>query len=360
MEEKDYIPIFIQDDNKAFEWEHSADKLKESLLSGISEMNITDEEMTAMIKKYGIEHICQKVVQAFNDLTRVGLDNVEFITNLSRRSLRAFARFKNGKMSVDIDNYLTEEIHSFFVLIYLWADLLYQESVSETEYYEGDVTFAQMNDVYFKYIFTKYYALIKDNNRCDIYTLKYVIKEYEKIGTKSVFNLAVCCEQCAKYFLVAHECAHIYFQRAKIVFPNSDKIKAAEQEEFLADKIAFDIINHIISEEEKGNIDGERVMYPYTYKAPVMLLGFYYLYFVVLSLFDKSAEPLKMIDYVKKRILSLKNYIPECKFDYDLTEGDNAYDALNDTIDTFLEIFYIYRDDGRLNEIIELLENSKR
>lgn len=360
MKEKNYMPYYTSPyETKPFVWEYSASSLPKYDLPGISDVSITDKKLRQIVKRFGMSSICNKVVQAFRELLEIDLSDVKFITNLSRRMPRAFTKIETEKKSsIDIDNYLTEDLHDFCVLIFFWADVLYQESIAPTEFYEENVTFSQVNNTYFRYLFTKYYAPIKDHHRCEIYTLNYVRNELNKRDTKSILNLAVCCEYCAKHFLVAHECAHIYFQRCQITFQDNNEETAEEQEEFAADRVAFDIINYIIAQEENRENDGEKVMYPYTYQSPIMLLGYYYLYFVISTYLANDGEPLRMIDYVEKRILKLREYISTCQFDYDTSEGNIANDALDNTVYIFLQMFNEYKNNGYLEKIVELIKNG--
>lgn len=363
--EKNYMIIESSpvDIKKYVELKTKFDGNRQIYKEGVCKKIQSQDDLQKLMEKHSAKTLSKKVKHAFQEFYNISLEEVEIITEYT--AYETNASYTGGdKKVIHIDPLLFDGLHDFFVICYIWEDFMYhdEKKISRTQEDYQNATF--MNDIYFKYFTTIFYAIIEDQTLCDIYKFMYVIERYRHIGegNEAIFNVIIACQFCATYFCVAHECAHAYFDLKGISFTHDDKYSADEYEEFEADKLAFNLVIKMIKDEEESNINpDDRELYPYSYMAPMMLIDFYKAYMTIKYAIRKSDEAKQLKANAIARHQRLMNYYYEyfdkyC-FPYDTDKGNEAYNGVLNSIDKYNEMLEEYKANGKFDEIITFLKN---
>lgn len=337
-------------------------KDKERILLGksIGKKLKTTSNLKELDKLHGIKLVCHKVVQKFNAFYKCNIEQVKIFTNLTKRETNA--SYYESDKSIVIDPLLIDGLHNFFVVCYIWEDFMYYDENIKVRNQADDDNAFFMNDVYFKYFTTIFYAFIKDKTLCDIYKFKYVLEQSDKIGESALFNLITSCQFCATYFCVAHECAHAYFDINNITFASDDVYSAEEYEEFEADKYAYKLIIELIKEEEQSGINVEdRELFNYSYLAPMMLINFFIAYFTIEEKIFPYKDTKLLLDNAENRLNELMkyyySYYDKYDFPFDTEGGNAAYNGVLNSLDKYKEMIEQYDKNGKLSVIFNILDN---
>lgn len=103
-------------------------------------------------------------------------------TKLTKRETNA--SYYMSDKSIIIDPLLIDGLHNFFVICYIWEDFMYSDENIKVRNQADDDNASFMNDVYFKYFTTIFYAFIKDKALCNIYKFKYVLEQSTVLKTQ--------------------------------------------------------------------------------------------------------------------------------------------------------------------------------
>ncbi len=361
MSAKNYMVLFTESHLDEYELlKETEDKEQILLGKSISEKLNTTSDLKELDKLHGVDIVCQKVVQKFNEFYKCNIEQVKVFTKLTKRETNA--SYYMSDKSIIIDPLLIDGLHNFFVICYIWEDFMYSDENIKVRNQADDDNASFMNDVYFKYFTTIFYAFIKDKALCNIYKFKYVLEQSNKIGESALFNLITSCQFCATYFCVAHECAHAYFDINNITFDSDDIYSAEEYEEFEADKYAYKLIIELIKEEEQsGTIIGDRELFNYSYLAPMMLINFFIAYFTVEEKIYPHKNVKLLLNNAENRLRELMKYYYFYYNEYDFpfeTEGGNAaYNGILNSLDKYKEMLEQYDKNGKLSVIFNTLDN---
>lgn len=328
---------------------------------GVCQNVHSQEDLQVLIEKHSAKTLSKKVINAFQEFYNISLEEVEIITEYT--AFETNASYTGGdKKVIHIDPLLFDGLHDFFVICCIWENFMYYDELKIKRTQEDEQNSLFMNDIYFKYFTTIFYAIIEDQTLCDIYKFKYVLEQYRQIGDNAIFNLIASCQFCATYFCVAHECAHAYFDLKGISFIHDDNYSADDYEEFEADKLAFNLIIKMIKDEEESNINpDDRELYPYSYMAPMMLIDFYKAYMTIKYAIRELDEAKQLKANAIERYQHLMNYYYEYfdkySFPYDTDKGNEAYNGVLNSIDKYYEMLEEYKSNGKFDEIITFLKN---
>lgn len=360
MRAKNYMVLFPEQHSDYEPIKENEDKEQLLLGRSISEKLNTTSDLKELDKLHGIKLICQKVVQKFNAVYKCNIEQVKIFTNLTKRETNA--SYYGSDKSIIIDPLLIDGLHNFFVICYIWENFMYSDQSIKVRNPADDNKKSFMNDRYFKYFTTIFYAFIKDKALCNIYKFKYVLEQIDKIGESALFNVITSCQFCATYFCVAHECAHAYFDINNITFDSDETYSAEEYEEFEADKYAYKLIIELIKEEEQSGTDvKDRELFDYSYLAPMMLINFFIAYFTV----EEKIYPHKnfklLLNNAENRLNELMKYYDlyynEYDFPFETKGGNAAYNGILNSLDKYKEMLEQYDKDGKLSVILNILDN---
>ena len=316
--------------------------------------NLNKDDIIDLEKKHGLEPICKKVLQAFENTYNISLRDLEVVTEDTARELNA--SYHGDRKRVIIDPYLFDALHEFFIVCFLWEDFMYQyEQVNDGTRVED----CDLQDHFFKYFLSIFHAVIEFDSHSDIYKFKYVMQKYKEIGQNPLFNLIVACQYSSIYFCIAHEYAHAYFDLANRNFNSDVKFTSDENEEMAADKIACNLLINMINEEEKSNIQiEERELFGYSYKAPLMLMEFYLAFFTVkekMTGMDFTTQK-KFTNERQSALINYINSLNEGDFVFDFQIGNFTYDGFFNAVVEFHTMLKDYDNKNMLPDIFDFLK----
>lgn len=329
-------------------------------VEGICKEYNSYQRVMQLIDTHGIDKICRLVVSKFKNYYGINLDEVKIITNMTRNTVNA--SFDPKSNVITIDRMFMDSLHNYFIICFLWEDYAYsnQQTPNEKEREKED---AKINEIFFKYLLSSYYSLIKESAPCDVLRFKKVWDKYLKIGENSIFNLIVACLYATVYFCVAHECAHAYFQQTNTEFKKTKELSAEFIEECAADKMAFKILVNMIQDETNSDIDiKDRELWDYAVFAPLMLLHFYIEYFMVCKRIEDASKKPNLKNCFSNaglRWWHLLKFINKFDIPFDTKEAQLAYRSFLNSVESFDEIFQKLDDIGDLDIILDQLYEIK-
>lgn len=350
-EDKEYVEVKLNFDKANM---RNPDVFNSGICSDIKSL----DDLLRLDKKHGLTTICKKVIKSFEQFYDVSLNGVDVVSKYTSYEVNAI--YKSGnKKEIIIDPLLFGSIHAYFVVSFIWEDYLYY---SENQIISTISNSDNINDRYFRYLTTVFYSIIKDETLCNIYKFKYVKEYYDKIGENALFNVIVNCQYYATYFCVAHECAHAYFDIKGIEFCANENYSAEEYEEFEADKLAYNLILKMIKDENKSSMnDEDREVGDNSHLAPMMLMEFYYLYMIINKKLSAKKDVDHLIKNVQNRGNKLLDYYHQSIKPYGKTDefkaGEIAYQANQNIMGKYCEMFNEYNLNGNLDNILNILDN---
>lgn len=165
-----------------------------------------------------------------------------------------------------------------------------------------------------------------------------------------LMNLAEECYWTITAFNIAHEVAHAYLGRDG---KNREMTrKQLHQEEFDADKIAYDIVLKMIIDGKDLSHD-ERLLEEYTYLAPIIFMDYIDLVYYTDRVLYHAYVGTETHPLLKKRKDRLFSIPYDDKYRFDTIEGNKLYNGFLDVYDEYRTQLLLKKERGKLEGIID-------
>lgn len=302
----------------------------ENILKYYKNSGLTEELLRENSNKYNLDKMLQIVKEHFiKEYEYNGRGIV--LSNCYQRSVNSYIFLDDERNPfIHIDELFESSIMSFFLIIFKWS-----KRFNNPEVYGNCFT-------YLLFIINEISIWGNIPNKESHEALMQIID-----GDVQIMNLASSCYWTVVIFSLAHEVAHSYFKSI------GKKFRNRKQEEFEADKVAYDtvlktIINHQDSKEKN------KVVEDYTYLAPVMYMQFFdLLYYTNRVLYNKmittETHPLP-----KERIGHLFAIANDNVYNFSTTNGNHLYNGFLDVYDEYRTQLLLKKERGKLDRIIQI------
>ena len=231
------------------------------------------------------------------------------------------ASVRDGKSAVImIDDLLNSGLINYYTIVLTWAD--------------------RFNDLdNFKYCFINLIYLL--DMRCTKKALGSVNHEKDKQWYRTlkenILQIASDCYWVSWCFMVLHEIGHIVL--------NHTSLQYDENQEYEADKFAYDMIINLIEKYCDSDDEVMSVFRTYTCFAPMMLLDFYRM----IDMYQSFIYPEQKQQFNPKPQRRIDKLIDLGIDTFDISDARNVYNNYLDVLDLFSEQFRIKYDLGKLD-----------
>ena len=295
------------------------------------------EEVASAYQERNTKTLLNDICMEFSALYQTEINEVELI-NRYQNGICVSAYTSQIHPAVYVDELFESTVTSFLLVSFLWSE------------FEGDVDiwgFAFSNMLY---IFHKPCILGEMVSESALEGLLKTVAEKDP----HLADLAADCFWTILTFALSHELAHIYFKKCGRV---SKTWRQKRQEEYDTDRIAYDLVLRMIMKDAKKP-ENERVLYEYTYLAPMMLMEYFDLFYYTDRVLYKQwvddwehPEPTRR----KNQLFGIVNK-PEYQFNTE--EGNALYHGLLDVTDKgYKPNLLLKMEKGKL---VQILENARR
>lgn len=149
-------------------------------------------------------------------------------------------------------------------------------------------------------------------------------------------------------FTLAHELAHEYLSLRSNMSHRADRKKNIDyEEEFQADRIAYDIVLNNIIEANPKKIKLKN----YTYLAPMMYMDFFDLFYYTDRVLYKKRIPIIDHPLPNTRKAALFRIVDDDKYDFDTEDGNDLYNCFLNSFDLFKEELLLKEQRGKLRTV---------
>lgn len=251
-----------------------------------------------------------------------------FLNNNYQRDFNSYAYIDSyNPVFIHVDQLLEVIILNFMFSTLKWAKELGNDS-------KGNDFFAYM--IFLMNELCIFGQLPAEDAKCAI---------MEKVAEdQQIMNLASDCHWAIMVFTVAHEIAHAYQMCENPSYWEKNP-KAAE---FNADAIAYDILLRIIIDNQKGNL----LLEEYTYLAPMMYMDFFNLYYYTDYTLYGVEYKSQTHPTPNERKDVLFTIVEQDVYQLNTEEGNAVYGWFCEVYDLFTEKLLVYKESGRLDDII--------
>ena len=219
---------------------------------------LTSRQIQQSFEEKNLNTLFEDLCLQFEKLYGEKIENVELI-NRYQKGIRVSAYTSKLYPAIYVDELFESTLMSFLYVCFLWSE------------FENDPEIWSFCFRYMLFIFHE--QCILGEMVCET-DLKRIL-EYISKKDPHIFYQASDCYWTILTFCLSHELAHIYFDR---MGRESITYKQRRQEEFDADRIAYDMVLHIIMEDAKYP-ENKRRLYEFTSLAPMILMEYFDLFY---------------------------------------------------------------------------------
>lgn len=233
------------------------------------------EEAAQMYAGCTMDAVLQKVCIEFGRIHGVSMDKIELV-NRYQEGIRISAYASKKHPAIYVDELFESTLMGFLFTCFLWYEF------GEDPEMWG-ICFSNM-----LYIFHEQCVLGRMVGEKNLEDLMELVAERDK----HLITIVTDCYWAIMVFVLAHELSHIYFRRMGRL---SKTKKQKRQEEYDADRFAYDMVLRMIMKDAKKE-ENQRFLYEYSCMAPMMLMDYFDLYYytdrvVYKQCFDDPVHP---------------------------------------------------------------------
>ena len=162
-----------------------------------------------------------------------------------------------------------------------------------------------------------------------------------------IVELAEDCFWTIMAFTLAHELAHEYLSSQKEMSGSAGMMYNGLEEEFEADRIAYDILLNSIIEAKPNAM----LLKNYTYLAPMMYMDFFDLFYYTDRVLYKKRVPVIDHPSPKNRKEALFRIANDDKYIFDTEEGNDLYNCFLNSFDLYKEQLLLKEQKGKLKPV---------
>lgn len=290
----------------------------------------TKEQLIENMEKYNLENMLELVKQYFIKEFKYAGDGIE-LSNCYKNMLACYINDDERPAFIHVDELFESTIMAFLLGMFKWS-----KDFKDLEVY----------GCCFKYIL---YIL---NDVCIFGEMQEVnanqfILEVVKDDIQ-ILQLAEDCYWAIIVFMFAHEIAHAYWKS----LGKYSMEEQSQEEEFIADKIAYHILLKMIMEKQM-------FLNEYTYLAPIMFMDFMDLIYYT----DKILYNIEFVEGTHpapvKRKEELFEVVNQDEYDFNTVDGNDLYGGFCDVYDEYKIQVSLKTERGKLDRIIHTERRMK-